>query len=57
MLKKEYRVYLQYRAYLLGLIAEATGEVVRPRYQEGRINALQVALEEHDRLFRSGQPA
>ena len=57
MLKKEYRVYLQYRRYLLALIAGATAEVERPRYQAGRINALKVALEEHDRLFCSEQPA
>ena len=57
MLKKEYRVYLQYRTYLLGKIAEATSEIVGRRYQEGQINALEVALEEHDRLFYAGQPA
>jgi len=58
MLKKEYRVYLQYRAYLLGLIAEAPADVVvMSRYEEGRIHALKASLEEHDRLFRSGQPA
>ncbi len=26
-------------------------------YREGQINALAIALEEHDRLFRAGQPA
>ena len=56
MLKKEYRVYLQYRIYLLDRLAAASNAVV-DRYQQGQINGLELALEEHDRLFRSGQPA
>jgi hypothetical protein len=27
------------------------------RYHEGQVNALTIALEEHDRLFRAEQPA
>jgi hypothetical protein len=63
MLKKEYRTYLQYRVYLLAQLAQANKDVVGSRrdrsyhYQKGQINALAVALEEHDRLFRAGQPA
>jgi hypothetical protein len=62
MLKKEYRTYLQYRVYLLAQLARANKDVAGSRhgqschYQEGQINALAVALEEHDRLFRAGQP-
>ena len=62
MLKKEYRTYIQYRIYLLAQLAQANNGVVGPHdqtcsYQAGQINALAVALEEHDRLFRAGQPA
>ena len=62
MLKKEYRTYLQYRIYLLAQLARANKGVMgrhdqSSNYQAGRINALAVALEEHDRLFRAGQPA
>ena len=63
MLTKEYRTYLQYRVYLLAQLAQANEDVVGGRegrschFQEGQISALAVALEEHDRLFRAGQPA
>ena len=62
MLKKEYHTYLQYRVYLLAQLAQANKDVVgrhgqSRNYQAGQINALAVALEEHDRLFRAGQPA
>jgi hypothetical protein len=62
MLKKEYRTYLQYRVYLLAQLAQANKDVGGRQdrschYREGQINALAVALEEHDRLFRAGQPA
>jgi hypothetical protein len=55
MLKKEYRVYLEYRSYLLRRLADAT-KLFEERYRAGHIHALEVALEEHDRLFRVGQP-
>jgi hypothetical protein len=62
MLKKEYRTYLQYRVYLIAQLAQATKDMVGQQdltcsYQEGQINALAIALEEHDRLFSAGQPA
>jgi hypothetical protein len=62
MLKKEYRTYLRYRVYLLAQLAQANNDVVGQRdrscnYQQGQIDALAIALEEHDRLFRAGQPA
>jgi hypothetical protein len=62
MLKKEYRTYLRYRVYLLAQLAKANKDVVGQHdltcnYQEGQINGLAIALEEHDRLFRAGQPA
>jgi hypothetical protein len=62
MLKKEYRTYLQYRVYLLAQLADASNDVVgrhdrNCNYQEGQSSALTDALEEHDRLFRAGQPA
>ena len=62
MLKKEYRTYLQYRVYLLAQLAQASGDVAGQNdqictYQEGQINALTAALEEHDRSFRAAQPA
>jgi hypothetical protein len=62
MLKKEYRTYLQYRIYLLSQLAQVSKDVVgrddQDRiYHEGQIDALTVALEEHDRLFRAAQPA
>jgi hypothetical protein len=62
MLKKEYRTYLRYRVYLLAQLAQANKDVVGGHdrslnYRDGQINALAIALEEHDRLFRAGQPA
>jgi hypothetical protein len=62
MLKKEYRTYLQYRVYLLAQLAQANKDMVgrhdrNCNYQEGQVDALTIALEEHDRLFRAGQPA
>ena len=62
MLKKEYRIYLQYRIYLLAQLAQANKSVMgvhdRSRnYKKGQADALTIALEEHDRLFRAGQPA
>jgi len=62
MLKKEYRTYLQYRVHLLTQLAhaskDAVGQQVRSSdYHAGQVDALTIALEEHDRLFRAGQPA
>jgi len=62
MLKKEYRTYLQYRVYLLARLAQANKDVVSGHdrncnYHEGQVDALTLVLEEHDRLFRAGQPA
>jgi hypothetical protein len=62
MLKKEYRTYLHYRVYLLAQLAHANKDVLGGQdrncsYHEGQVDALTIALEEHDRLFRAGQPA
>jgi len=62
MLKKEYRTYIQYRVYLLAQLAQANKDVIGRRdrnssYHEGQVSAVTIALEEHDRLFRAGQPA
>jgi hypothetical protein len=54
MLKQEYRTYLQYRVYLLTQLAHTNKHVKGRRdrnsnNQEGQVNALTIALEEHAR--------
>jgi hypothetical protein len=53
MLKKEYRTYLQYRVYLLAQLAQANKDMTGRRdpdcrYRDGQVNALTIALEQHD---------